>query len=455
MDSFSSAKIDSKSSLLLISFLIFSFNAIAQTTDSITNNLKVQIQFRPRLELRDGTFKPLAKKEEPAALISERIRLNIDYSYKNIFTLKLSPQSVGVWGQANGVQNAENSGNKIAFFEAWSNFYLNNNWDIKLGRQVISLDDERFFGELDWAQGGRAHDAIMLQFKKNTFNIKSFFAFNQNYKSLYNNNLNNPSGNLFNSTDAVPYKAMQTIWANFKFNKTENLSLLVTNIAFQQANSANNTNAQVNYSQTFGANYFNTKEAVSGNVSAYYQTGKNNSGAKTQAFLFAGSVGFKINNKLKLTVGSDWVSGNDVGSNLSQNTNKAFNPYFHTGHKFYGNMDYFFAGNAHKNAGISDNYLTLQVKLNKKFSSTIALHQFITTNKVINGNINLKKNLGQEADISFVYKPNSFTNIIGGYSFYLTTPTLHFLKNTTGSKDYQQWLWISLNVSPTIFISKF
>lgn len=455
MDSFSSAKIDLKSSLLLILFLIFHFGAISQSNDSTTNNVKVQIQFRPRLELRDGAFKPLAKKEEPAVLISERIRLNIDYSYKKIFTLKLSPQSVGVWGQANGVQTAESGGNKIALFEAWTNFFLNNKWDIKLGRQVISLDDERFFGELDWAQGGRAHDAVMVQFKKNKWNLKSYLAFNQNYKALYNNNTNNPSGNLFNNTDAIPYKTMQTVWANVKINKTENLSLLVTNIGFQQANSANNTNATVNYSQTFGANYFNTKEAVSGNISAYFQTGKNNNGAKTQAFLVAGNVGFKINNKLKLTIGSDWVSGNDVGQIQPSTTNKSFNPYFHTGHKFYGNMDYFFAGSSHKNAGLLDNYFTLQVKATSKLNTTIAIHQFSTTNKVNNINVALKKNLGQEADISFAYKPNSFTSIIGGYSFYLTTPTIHFLKNTTGSKDYQQWLWISVNVSPTIFISKF
>lgn len=162
----SSAKIDLKSSVLIIFSLIFSFSAISQTTDSSVNNLKVQIQFRPKLEVRDGAFRPLAKKEEPAVLVSERIRLNINYSYKNIFTLKISPQTVGIWGQANAVQGVENSGNKIALFEAWTNFNLSNTWNIKLGRQVISLDDERFFGELDWAQGGRTHDALSFLYKK-------------------------------------------------------------------------------------------------------------------------------------------------------------------------------------------------------------------------------------------------------------------------------------------------
>ncbi|HMZ46128.1 MAG TPA: alginate export family protein [Chitinophagaceae bacterium] len=451
----SSAKIDLKSSVLIIFSLIFSFSAISQTTDSSVNNLKVQIQFRPKLEVRDGAFRPLAKKEEPAVLVSERIRLNINYSYKNIFTLKISPQTVGIWGQANAVQGVENSGNKIALFEAWTNFNLSNTWNIKLGRQVISLDDERFFGELDWAQGGRTHDALSFLYKKNNVNVKSYFAFNQNYKSLYNNNSYNPAGNLYNSNDAVPYKTMQTLWVGFNANAISTFSFLFTNIGLQQAANLNNTNAAVHQSQTFGINYFNAGKTTFGNLSAYWQTGKNIAGTKTQAFLLAGSIGYKFSNKTKIMVGTDWVSGNDIGQAKPPTTNNAFTPYFHTGHKFYGNMDYYFAGNGHQNAGLSDSYLNLQCTPTKKLNATIAVHQFYTTNKISSQLKNYSKNLGQELDFSLQYKPNSFTSLSCGYSFYVTTPTIHYLKNTTGSKDYQQWLWLSLNVTPTLLISKF
>jgi hypothetical protein len=91
----------------------------------------------------------------------------LDYSYNNKLELKITPQSVGVWGQSPLVQGAENSGSQFSLFETWVKLSLNSNWNTQIGRQVISLDDERMFGALDWAQGGRAHDAIAFNFAKN------------------------------------------------------------------------------------------------------------------------------------------------------------------------------------------------------------------------------------------------------------------------------------------------
>ncbi|MCA6456574.1 MAG: alginate export family protein, partial [Chitinophagaceae bacterium] len=188
-------------------------------SDSSDSHLTITAQFRPRFEIRNGAFRPLSKGERPAQLISERIRLTFDYDYKDILTARISPQTVGIWGQANLVQGVENDGNRIALFEAWAKLKLSKNWSLKLGRQVISLDDERFFGELDWAQGARAHDALSVQFNRYRWEVKAFAAFNQNYKSLYGNNINNPSGNLYNTSDAFPYKEMQTVWAGFQVSK--------------------------------------------------------------------------------------------------------------------------------------------------------------------------------------------------------------------------------------------
>ncbi|TXH22897.1 MAG: hypothetical protein E6Q95_01245 [Chitinophagaceae bacterium] len=438
---------------LIFSFLHFSTNIQAQNSkDTLENQLTVQAQFRPKFELRAGAFKPLSSNDKPAALISERFRLTADYSYKDILSLRISPQSVGIWGQANMVQGVEYSGNKIALFEAWTQLKLSNNWNVKLGRQVISLDDERFFGELDWAQGGRAHDAVALQFKKSKFEFKSYLAFNQNYKAIYNNNSSNPSGNLYNTTDAFPYKNMQTLWMSTPISKHSKLTALFTNLGLQNAASAN-VDADLNYTQTFGANLFHASEAFNGNVSAYYQTGKNITGTKTQAYLIAAAAGVTINKQWNMGTGSDLVSGNDVGK--ASNTNKAFNPYFHTGHKFYGFMDYFYVGNSHKNAGLSDTYLKLNYKSQKGLLLNMAFHQFYTPNHVLEGTKEYSKNLGQELDLTFGYKLNKFTNFSGGYSFYVTSPTINYLKTTPNAKDLQQWFWLSLNINPTIFKNNF
>lgn len=441
-----------QSALLITATLIFANNSNAQKVDSIENNIVVSAQLRPRFEFREGTFRPLKDNEKPAALISERIRFNIDYAYKDVVSVRLSPQTVGIWGQANMVQGPESSGNKLALFEAWTKIKLNNNWNVKVGRQVISLDDERFFGELDWAQGGRTHDAVSIHYTKNKYEWKTFLAYNQNYKTLYSNNISNPSGSLYNSSDAMPYKWMQAVWASLPIDNQSKISLLATNIGFQNALSST-TDTVTNYSQTIGANYFWKNKNIAATISAYYQGGKNNVGAKTDAYLLAAYVAYNASPKWAIGLGSDLLSGNDVG--VPQSKNKVFTPYFHTGHKFYGNMDYYYVGNGHKNAGLSDTYIKANYKSDKGITAAITLHQFFTPNKIANSTTTYKKNLGQELDLMLSKKINKIINFSGGYSFYLAGPTINYLKNTSTAHKYQQWLWFGINVTPTLIKAKF
>lgn len=436
----------------LFSIFVFSQNINAQDVKHSENNITFSGQLRSRFEFRDGVFRPIAPGEKPAVLISQRIRLAIDYAYKDILTIKLVPQSVGIWGQANMVQTLEGNGNQFALFEAWAALKLTDYWKLKIGRQVISLDDERIFGELDWAQGGRVHDALSFQFNKNQFDLKAFFACNQNYKNLYDNNINNPAGSLFNSKGSASYKWMQTVWTGFQVSKTSKVTLLVSNVGFQNAESPN-YDSRVFYSQTAGANFFHQGAKLTGNFSAYYQGGKNTTGIKTRAFLIAGYADYTLNPSWSLGAGSDFLSGNDVGKPL--NHNKAFNPFFNTGHKFYGAMDYYYAGNPHKNAGLSDNYFRINYKTNKSWVFQMSMHQFITPNTISGTVKDYDKNLGQEFDLSFIRKINKFTGFSGGYSCYLTTPTVHYLKNTVGAGKAQQWVWLSLNITPTFLEAKF
>lgn len=438
--------------LIFALFLLFIYKpATAQDTTSAENSFSLSAQLRPRVEFRDGDFLPLAKGQQPAALVSERLRFTMNYSYKNILSVRISPQTVGVWGQEAMVQGAENSGNKFALFEAWTQLKLSPFWDMKLGRQVISLDDERFFGALDWAQGARAHDALSFDFHKDNFLLKSFFAYNQNYKINYNNNLNNPSGNLFNTSDAFPYKWMQTLWAGYNINKASKLSFLFTNLGFQNT-IPGSLSTGTYFSQTYGANLFHTAKQWEVDLSAYYQGGRDMQNLKTSGYLFAGYLGYKANSQWKIGIGSDWLSGNDL-NNPSQ-TDKVFNPYFHTGHKFYGFMDYFNNGSSIRGAGLGDNYLRATYAANKNLSLGVTLHQFITPHDIQTLTEKYNKDMGREADLTFGLNINPFVNLSGGYSFYLTNSTLRYLKNTPAGRGYQQWAWLSLNVTPTFFKAK-
>ncbi|HTO16648.1 MAG TPA: alginate export family protein [Edaphocola sp.] len=433
---------------MVLPIMLSSVDAIAQNE----SDFSLKAQFRPRFELRDGNFRPLNENEKPAALISERIRLSMDYSYKNILEVKIAPQSVGVWGQANMVQGAENSGNQLSLFEAWAKLRLNDNWNLKTGRQVISLDDERFFGELDWAQGGRAHDAVSIHYNKNNYELKGFFAFNQNYRSVYGNNLNNPSGNYYNTTDALPYKWMQTLWAGIPIDKYSKITVIATNLGLQNISSPT-SDTVVRFSQTIGANYFYKDSKISGQLAAYFQNNPIPLKSTNNAFMFAANLDYKVNENWKIGIGSDYLTGNDINQTIPNTKNNAFNPYFHTGHKFYGNMDYFYAGNGHRGVGLSDNYLKVVYNSDRAYSINAVFHQFFTPNSinVLSTIGEYSKNLGQELDLSFSTKLNNFASLTGGYSFFLNTETLNYLKSTFTTDSYQQWLWISLNVNPTLF----
>lgn len=425
--------------------------------DSSISTFKMFAQIRPRFEVRDGQFRPLASNEQAAILVSDRLRLTMDYAYKgDVLTLRVAPQVVSVWGQANLVQGPENIGNKFALHETWAKLKISPSWYTQIGRQVISLDDERVFGASDWAQGARVHDAVSVHFKKKKFEVKGFFAYNQNYKAMYDNNINNLTGNAFNPTDAAPYKLMQTVWASLPVGEKSSVTLLATNIGFQQATVANKK-APEYYSQTFGANYFWTipSSKLQGQVAGYFQTGRNSAGAKVEAYTATVNMRYSSTGAWALSLGSDLISGNDVGKTQTKNT--MFNPYFTTGHKFYGFMDYFHAGYGHRGTGISDNYLKMEwvKRVGKKqnwLGIALDLHQFFTPNKVMDSNNKTyKRNLGQEVDLTIRYDINEFVLLVGGYSLYATNETIKFLKGVPNARFAQQWAWVSINITPKLF----
>jgi hypothetical protein len=436
------------SSLFTFSLLLGMPNAFSQDVSEKENQLSVSLQIKPRIEYRDGSFQPLSSGAKPAAFTSQRNRLSLTYSYRDKFSVHLAPQNVMIWGQDGHTQSANNN-NGVSFFEAWANLNITRSLSVKVGRQIISLDDERFLGESDWAQGGRSHDAISISYTKNKLESKLFAAYNQNYKELYGNNMNNISGSLYSTKDAASYKWMQTWWGNYRFNKRHAVSAVVANIGFQNAKDAADS-AKTYFSQTIGTNYFFNNKHWAYQLSAYYQTGDNAQGIKTNAYLLSFFANRKINNQWNATIGTDFLSGNKM-TTTSAATNTAFNPYLGTNHKFYGNMDYYYAGNGHKNTGLVDLYFKTGYKPAPKWTLDLAIHQFYTSVPLKDEDKNLSSNLGQEADLSFNFIAWKNVSLSGGYSIYLTTPSVLFVKGVTQAAATQHWAWLCLNVNPKIF----
>ena len=109
------------------------------------NEINVDAQVRARGEYRNGYQELRPEGAQPASFINERARLGIGYQRGDGLSAKLSVQQVSVWGK---YKQLEKSGD-IMMNEAWGQLRFGEGFFAKLGRQILSYDDERLFGALD------------------------------------------------------------------------------------------------------------------------------------------------------------------------------------------------------------------------------------------------------------------------------------------------------------------
>ncbi|HEY6144332.1 MAG TPA: alginate export family protein, partial [Flavobacterium sp.] len=327
--------------------LLASGNSYAQEFDA-------NLQIRPRYEFRNGYRAPIPYGETPAQFISGRTRLNLNFK-QDEFVTKLTMQNVRVWGDV--VTNTKSDVNSIQLFEAWAQYNFNEKWSTRLGRQVISYDNQRIFGEVDWAQQGQSHDAALVTYKNKKSQLDVAIAYNANSET-----------DLATPYTVANYKSMQYAWYHTELGKL-NASLLFLNTGYENKLTppipTPLPELTVDYMQTFGT-YLNTKrEKWDGNLWVYGQTGKNSTN-KVSAFDAAINFNYALTEKFKAGLGYEFLSGksqDDTSTDI-----KSFYPLFGTNHGFNGYMDYFYVGNYKNSVGLQDAFL--------KFGYTIKKWQF-------------------------------------------------------------------------------
>lgn len=401
-------------------------------------------QLRPRFEYRNGAYQALQEGEEPAILVNNRLRLNMDYRFRQDLQLYMSLQQVNIWGQAPQVQVIDRTGG-LSVFEAYAALPLGGDFDLKLGRQQIVLDEDRIFGSLDWHPAGRAHDAVNINWRpvENLY-LRSFFAYNQNYldgkaaTDKINGNVNNPKGQYF--TPGQPYQHMEALHAHYAFTPDQKLSFLFANLGLR-----NDDRADYNM-QTFGVHYRGRSEGLSYGAEAYLQTGKNNTGATKEAYLLAAMVGYKFLPTLSATMGIDYLSGNN--SPDTSGKDKVFTPFSGTNHKFYGFMDYYYVNNTPQipQVGLFNPYISATLKTSEKGNLYAAGHYFRSAGK-IDGKT---RNLGVEADLVYTHKLQPFASLQVGYSAHKVSGSYNTLRGFSATRPWQDWFWCSININPTM-----
>ena len=236
--------------------------------------LTMTAEVRPRTEFRNGFKTPRATGQDAALFTEQRSRLYLDVK-KEKFQVKLAFQDVRMWGETAQIFKQENGNTMLS--EAWGQYFFTPKVSIKAGRQIISYDNQRFLGGLEWAQQGRRHDALLFIFDDKESKTKLHFglAANSDDDVAEPGLLQTTGANFY--TVGGNYKAMQYGWFNKKFENTS-LSLLALNATLQNADST------VSNKQTFGLVASQQFGPVKLAGDFYYQTGKLG-GSDVNAFL--------------------------------------------------------------------------------------------------------------------------------------------------------------------------
>ncbi len=388
-------------------------------------------EFRPRAEYRNGFGSIIPDAADAGFGISTRARLNAGYTTET-YKFYLSLQDVMVWGENRQILPYDQN-NSFAIFEAWADVNLGSGFSTKLGRQVISYDDQRIFGGLDWAQQGRNHDAALLQYKKDKFMLDLGLAFSQDYSD--------PTGfrsigTGYNTTGFFTYKTMQYIYLKQAWESLTG-SLLLLNNGFQKFETDTVTPDGVNNLQTLGTHLDYKKDSFGVAANAYLQMGDQ----VKSAYLLGLDVTYKASQKVGLGAGFEIISGNDTSTAKSE----AFFPLFGTNHKFNGFMDYFYVGNHVNNIGLFDVHVSANFTLSETSSLAVTALNFSGQKELPSG----EKSLATEVDLVYSKKFKGYSLALG-YSQLFAADGMYELKGVTkaNASNTQNWAWAMLVLKP-------
>ena len=488
---------------------------------NVTGQLSLTGQLRPRSELRNGTGTLKPTGNQAAFFVSQRARLTFNYrSNRVIFQTAIQDVRVW-GQDASSISNADGGrlslheawADIILANRKDSSFKFSgiDYFSVKVGRQELLYDDSRLLGNLDWLQQARRHDAIVLKMVDNGWQLDLGGAFNQNTDAFnYNGTYYTPAninpyvkdsrGNLVptpanmvpltngtghsakNGTPSLQnmpstnglnqnYKALQFLYATKNFKKTKISGLIVLDEFGKYKLDSVKTVAGTDTGYVFGRRYnqsgVNTrftgglfvtspigKKNWSVNAGAYYQGGSDKEGLDLSAFTTTLSISYSAK-KFMYTAGWDYLSGNDAFS--SSQTNNRFDPLYGTPHKFWGYMDYFYAGTGSPAGGLSNPFLRIKyTSTNKLFTLGLDYHYFAFADaqKDETGK-KLDSYLGSEFDFLAGYNLNKFTSLELGLSYLAATKSMEYAKNLPpGSTQLgASWAYLQLNVKPE-FLSK-
>lgn len=425
---------------IIVGMMMLAVTAGAQEENKFT----VDAQLRTRGEYNNGADYPRSESQLPATFINERARISMGFE-RGPLELKISAQHTGLWGQDD--MNAANG--RTTMNEAWAKLQLDNAWFIKIGRQQLSYDNERILGSNDWDINGNWHDALKVGYENGDNKVHVFAAMNRSHVNR---------GDYYQG--GMPYKSMQGVWYQHEWQATPlSISLLGLNTGYELGEPGH---GKTKYMQTIGTNVNYMPGAWELHGEFYYQMGRSADYLEVSTCMASFKAGYNVNEKLKVALGMDYLEGESYSGAAydydgriemykeDDASTRTFNPLYGSHHLFYGLMDYFYANSfvGGIEPGLGDLQVDVNYKASEKTSVMLNYHYFTTASDCLD-----KRGLGHEVDLHLTTKLMKDVTLQAGYSFMRGTKMLDNVKGGN-HKSWQDWAWVSLNISPRIFTAK-
>ena len=136
-----------RTGIIVAIFLFIAELVQSQTSDTI-KTFNVSLEFRPRVEFRNGYKQLRNDTTTPAYFGTQRSRILFDFKQK-YFKFHTSIQDIRIWGQ----YGQESINGSLNVFEAYIEPNIKSNWLLRIGRQNVQLDNGRLFSKSDWKSG--------------------------------------------------------------------------------------------------------------------------------------------------------------------------------------------------------------------------------------------------------------------------------------------------------------
>jgi len=408
--------------------------SIRQQTALPDKRLRIDAEFRPRTEFRNGYQQLRNDTSTGAFFTNQRLRLSANYTYDNRFIMQISIQDLRVWGQ----QDPRSTSATLQLFEGWAEAYITNKISIRIGRQKLMYDNQRLFAENDWRLSAAVHDAINFRFYGPKLSSELALAFNQSAERYFGTDYA-PSG-------FTNYKFLAVNFLRYKVNKYFILTALNSTDGYQ----AKLNPEKMNLRYTVGGRGEYESGGLYITASGYFQGGKNNSGKDLSAWYVQPEIRYTSSRNFVSRFGVEIFSGNN--NSITGNTDHSFVPLYGVAHRFNGSMDLITKFPADVGgAGLVNPYLFLIQPLSAKIDMRADFHTFhLQQDFYTIDDIRIDRYLGFENDFLITYKPNGVTKVDLGVSYMLPTKSFEIVKNSGNSKYNLTWVYLSLTFKPQL-----